>query len=384
MDKKAVMELKKRFKKEECTITQIYSIYYNAEGERICSRYENFLVMKENEEKDFYKYLEILKKGISLKNNDLYFKNEENEFKKNLNIINKDKLKTKEVLDVFIDKIAESYLKETMSNILVTLVCDSYDIPAKTTDGFKVDESEEVYSYIFCTICPVTTSKAGLGYIEKDNKISSRYQDFIVNPPELGFIYPNFIERSTDDTCVAFFNKNLKKEYLYLIENVLGCEKKDIVENYLKTNEEIDEVNSSKIFEDNERKEIIEKNINVKEISFEKEKNEISLNLNDDSKIIQDKKNDENILVDKLDDTSIESINNKEENYLVLNEDNSFKENNNMDIANPEINDEINNEQEKEEFNKFLKKINLLLDENKGLAEVKIIDGKKFLMIPMD
>ena len=39
-----------------------------------------------------------------------------------------------------------------------------YDVPSRAEDHAKLDESEEVYEYLLCALCPVELSKPGLGY----------------------------------------------------------------------------------------------------------------------------------------------------------------------------------------------------------------------------
>ncbi len=62
MTKKDVLELKRRFKKNECTFTRMCGCYVNAEKDVVLNLEETFLNLKEEE---FYKYLEIAKKTLS-------------------------------------------------------------------------------------------------------------------------------------------------------------------------------------------------------------------------------------------------------------------------------------------------------------------------------
>ena len=62
----------------------------------------------------------------------------------------------------------------------------------RTKDNINVDESEEVYKYMLCAICPVTLSKPGLGYLEKEQRIGARIRDWVVGAPETGFLFPAF------------------------------------------------------------------------------------------------------------------------------------------------------------------------------------------------
>ena len=353
MNSKDIMELKKRFKKNDTTITKIYSVYIDNEGNKICERYENLLVMKDNCENDFYKFLDMQKKTLSCKSMDLNFSSQESEqIKKLITSMYKDKLNNLDLINLIVDELKKNYLEEIKGNLLITFAVDSYDVPAKTTDGFKVDESEEVYSYIICSICPVTTSKAGLGYIEKTNTIGSRYQDWIVNPPELGFIYPSFTDRSSDDSTITYFYK--KNLYTSIITNVLKCEiQEDNIsatkENSETINEEIESLKVNEESKDTEIKEKIEEPLNIE--------NELK-----DSFEIKDPK-----------------INSETEEIL----EEPFIENLTEDLEKEEQTEE-SKEKPDEEFDKFLNKINLLLDENKEKAEIQIINGKKFLLIPME
>jgi len=40
----------------------------------------------------------------------------------------------------------------------------------RTTDNNNLDESEEVYNYLICAICPVSLSKPGLGFLETEQR----------------------------------------------------------------------------------------------------------------------------------------------------------------------------------------------------------------------
>lgn len=376
MDNKSFLELKKRFKKNECTINRIYTCYINAEGEKICNRDENFLVMRDEKENDFHKFLDLQKKTLSMKSSDLDFSEEKHEeIKKLLKILYKNELKDKEVLNILIDKLSEAYLKCVMGNFLITIICDSYDVPTKTTDGFKVDESEEVYQYIICSICPVSTSKAGLGYIEKDNTIASRYQDFVVNPPEVGFIYPSFTDRSSDDSTITYLvrNKNKNKMYNAIMEEVLNCVEVSS-EDVSEKEEFIDDIKEKKLIVEEIKEEI--KDVVVEEVEKEDiiqlkdERTEIY----ESKDIIEESKNNE-IIFDNNEKLE-EKIDDKNDDFV------EKLQNENNDFAKSVVIEE--NSEADDEFSKFLNKINLLIDEHKGKAEIQIINGKKFLMIPME
>ena len=130
-------------------------------------------------------------------------------------------LKDEGLLERFYDLVIDSY--DYTGNYLILLFHDAYDVITKTEDNLKLDESEEVYEYILCSLCPVTLSKPGLGYLEEENKIGVRLRDWIVAPPENGFLFPAFTDRSSDIHSLLYFTKNTKEPHEAFMENGLGC-----------------------------------------------------------------------------------------------------------------------------------------------------------------
>lgn len=225
MTKKDVLELKRRLKKNECTFTRMCGCYVNAEKEIILDIEETFLNLKDEE---FYKYLDIAKKTLSgtLGNNLLELEfplAEENAGGKQqfLMGLKESKLKNSALLESFYQLIIDNY--DYSGNYLILIFHDSYDVMTKTSDNSKLDESEEVYDYLLCAVCPVTLTKAGLGYLEIENRIGPRNRDWVVNAPDTGFVFPAFSERSTDIHSILYFTKDAKEPHKEFMEFVLGC-----------------------------------------------------------------------------------------------------------------------------------------------------------------
>ena len=96
--------------------------------------------------------------------------------------------------------------------------------PGKTSDGLEMDDaSDEVYSYILCSICPVDLSKPGLSYNELENLFQNRVRDWVVGKPELGFLFPAFNDRSTDLHGALYYSKNVNDLHDSFMEQLLGC-----------------------------------------------------------------------------------------------------------------------------------------------------------------
>lgn len=228
MTKKDVLELKRRLKKNECTFTRMCGCYVDGSKEIVLNLGETFLNL---EEEEFYKYLEIAKKTLSgtIGNNllELNFPLEEEEpggKQQFLMGLRESALKNDELLETFYQLIIENY--EYAGNYLILIFHDAYDVMTKTSDNNKLDESEEVYEYLLCAICPVTLSKPALGYLESENRIGPRVRDWVVGAPENGFIFPAFTDRSTDIHSIMYYTKTPKDPRADFMQFGLGCEPK--------------------------------------------------------------------------------------------------------------------------------------------------------------
>ena len=136
MNKKDILELKKRFKKNNCTFTKMCGCYVNGEKNILLKFRETFLNLEED---DYFKYLEIAKKVLSgtMGNNllELNFPlNDEyiNERQLSLMELKKSQLKDDKLLDDFYKLIIENY--HYTGNFLILIFHDAYDIITKTTE----------------------------------------------------------------------------------------------------------------------------------------------------------------------------------------------------------------------------------------------------------
>lgn len=225
MNKKEVLELKRRFKKDECTFTRMCGCYVDADHNKIVNIGETFLNLEEEESN---KYLEIAKKVLSgtLGNNllELEFPLAEEAAggrQQFLMGLRDSKLKNEELMDAFYNLVIDSY--DFVGNYLILIFHDAYDVMTRTSDNNNLDESEEVYEYLLCAICPVALSKPGLGYREDENRIGSRIRDWVVGMPDTGFLFPAFNDRSTDIHSTLFYTKDTKNPHSEFMEAGLGC-----------------------------------------------------------------------------------------------------------------------------------------------------------------
>ena len=111
-------------------------------------------------------------------------------------------------VEAFFQQVAASFRLEDIG-YLILLAYDSYDVPYRGKDGGSLeDASETVYSYILCSLCPVKETKPVLSYRVPENLFRNREVDWVIAPPEAGFLFPAFDDRSTNLYNALYYNKN--------------------------------------------------------------------------------------------------------------------------------------------------------------------------------
>lgn len=226
MIKKEVLEIRKLFTPSKCNLTRICGCYVDADKNKRTELKEAFLSIPEEEA---FKYFEIFRKTLSgtlgknLLNMEFPLHQEEpggtQEF---LLRLRNSKLQDEQLLEEFYDKIIEHYTYG--ENYYIILVHGAYDLPKRASDGTDMwDAADEVYHYIYCSICPVNLSKAGLCYNAETNVIEDRTRDWIVEAPDVGFLFPAFNERSSDIHGLLYYSKNPEQLQSELIDQFLGC-----------------------------------------------------------------------------------------------------------------------------------------------------------------
>jgi len=226
MNKKEILEIRKQYKPEECSITRICGCYVNGNKEIVASSKDAFLSLPEEE---IFKYLTIFKQTLSgtvgknLINMEFPLAQEsEGGTQAFLLSLRDSKLQNDILIEEFYQKIIENY--NYGENYYIILIHVAYDIPGKSTDGSEMfDASDEVFEYLLCSICPVHLSKEGLCYNPETNHIENRIRDWLIEPPAKGFLFPAFNGRSTDIHGVLYYSKQAEDLQPEFIENALGC-----------------------------------------------------------------------------------------------------------------------------------------------------------------
>ena len=105
------------------------------------------------------------------------------------------------LLDIFYEMLAERYRAEQEYGVF--LFHDRYDIPAKAADHVRLGESEQMFEYLICAVCPVTG-------------------DYEPGEPECGFLFPAYAQGGALINCIDIYQADEKRPHGELEELLLG------------------------------------------------------------------------------------------------------------------------------------------------------------------
>jgi len=227
MNEREIAEIRRRFHPEKSNIKHVRGCYVNSERE-IISQFDQSLAITPQDEAE--KILTVLKKTLSgtLERNllDITFSTQQvvdSEEHRLLMALRGSELKDEEAVQALYQRIIVSLSLE--GNYMILLTHDAYDIPYRSKDGDNLeDASSEVFSYILCSICPVKMTLPALSYYAEDNMLHNRASDYVLSPPELGFMFPSFDDRSTNIYNALYYTKSASENHKDFIDAIFRCE----------------------------------------------------------------------------------------------------------------------------------------------------------------
>lgn len=211
MNEKEVSELRRQFRQDRSGISKVYGCYVN-ENRTIVSTFEQSLGLTTQEESEAY--LGLLKKSLSgtLGKNllDIAFTNDQVMHGPEHALLMKlrsTRLEDSETLQKFYDKVISCVSLD--ENYLILIAHNAYDVPFRGHDDLDLDDaSDTMFSHLICSICPVKKTKPGLGYDYQEQTFCTMTGDWLVSPPQLGFLFPAFDGRSTNLYNALCYTKN--------------------------------------------------------------------------------------------------------------------------------------------------------------------------------
>ena len=221
MNDKEISEIRRHLRRDRSNMTHIYGCYVNDNKEIITEFHQSTGIMPENEGDKYFALLRRTLSGSIGKNLiDITFKTSQvadSPEHKLLMGLRESKCNDEELRAEFYKKIIDTVVLE--GNYLILLGCDTYDVPFKSKDdSFQKDNSDEVYTHILCTICPVKQTKANLHYVPEEKLFHDGAMNQMVSAPMLGFLFPAFDNRSTNIYNALYYTKDVKNSQEALIE----------------------------------------------------------------------------------------------------------------------------------------------------------------------
>lgn len=204
INREDMLELTRRMTPKRTSFTRIAGGYLDKDGEIDGTFNTNFLNLSS---KDKEKNLLIAKTiPFSRTNEELkeYRFSEEQEgpgsMRQLLMAIKDCGLKNDALMETFYEIVGEHY--RTEEDYAVFVFHDRYDVPVKAQDKERMGESEEVYEYLICAICPLTG-------------------EYEPGTPMCGFLFPAFVDRSSDSGQVELFSQNGNLGHFRFLEELL-------------------------------------------------------------------------------------------------------------------------------------------------------------------
>lgn len=228
MNQKELNELRRRFRLDKNNFSHIYGCYVNSNRE-IISWIDTSMGLMRQEEQEMY--LGLLKKSLSgaLGKNliDIVFSTAQvadSDEHRLLQTLRQTELKDTNARETLCHQIIDCVdMGET--NYLILLASDTYDVPHRGKDDeVQADASSEVFRYFVCVVCPVKSPTLELRYDLDQSEFHSSSTGYIASPPEFGFLYPAFDNRSANIYNALFYSKNAAEPHQEVIDALFHVE----------------------------------------------------------------------------------------------------------------------------------------------------------------
>ncbi|HJB21689.1 MAG TPA: DUF4317 domain-containing protein [Candidatus Fournierella merdavium] len=228
MNEKEIAEIRRRYRQGKTNIAHVVGCYVNEERQ-IVARFDQSLTLSGQEETD--KFLALLRRTLSgtLGKNliDITFSTSQvagqaGDEHALLMALRDSKLQDEAAREEFYARAIETL--DVEGNYLILLTCDAYDVPGFAKDGQRFEDgSEEVYTGILCSVCPVKMTKPALSYFVVENAFRNRDIDWLVAPPEMGFLFPAFDDRSTNLYGALYYTRDTTHSHTAFTDRIFAA-----------------------------------------------------------------------------------------------------------------------------------------------------------------
>ena len=188
INREEILELTRRMTLSRTSMTRIAGSYMDSEGFIDGTFNTNFLKLKPTEKEKNLAIAKIIPFSSTNKNLKRYILPENacrpGGIRQLLLGIKSSALKNDALLEAFYEYVAGNY--HTDHDYAVYLFHNTYDIPLKASDKESLWESEKVYRFLICAVCPVSG-------------------DYEPGMPVCGFMFPAFKDRGPDNGRIQVF-----------------------------------------------------------------------------------------------------------------------------------------------------------------------------------
>lgn len=201
INREDMLELTRRMNVKRNCFSRIAGAYMDREGLVDGTFNVHFLKLSPKEQQ---KNMNIAKAVLLGKTNeqlkDYPLKKEDGKMWKFLTSLKECGLKNDGILDIFYEILGENYKAE--GDYGVYFFFGIYDVKKKAEDKENLWESEETYSFLIGSICPV-------------------HGDYEPGKPEWGFLFPAFKDRSSDEERIHIFQADENNPNMELLNGIL-------------------------------------------------------------------------------------------------------------------------------------------------------------------
>ena len=222
MNQKECNELRRRLRPDKSAISRIYGCFVNSSREIVSDLDEPLGLMPQEEAE---KYLGLLKKTLSgtLGKNllDVVFSTQQvadSEEHRLLTALRECELRDGGLRRTLYEQIIR-HLDLGDLGYLILLAHDAYDVPRRAKDDAPLADSEEVYSYLVCCVCPVKPTRPQLGYFPGENEFHCSAGQTVAMP-EVGFLFPAFDNRAANLYNALYYIRKEDELHQELVEGL--------------------------------------------------------------------------------------------------------------------------------------------------------------------
>ena len=222
MNRKDINAIRRRFTPEKNDISVIHGCYVNENREIVSSFAKSPISLPESEAEH---YLSLFKKTLGGAQGRNQFS-----IPVDYNAPSGQLLRRLQQSSLTDDRAVDDLYRTIIDNTemegsyLILAMHDVFSIPKKNASVHTdtPDLSDNQFSYILVSICPVKLTKPLLTFFHDDRDFHTVEPDLAVASPALGFMYPEFLDGGADVSAAYYFSKDAENIHADFIDAIFS------------------------------------------------------------------------------------------------------------------------------------------------------------------